>query len=114
MGGDHLELSLCGRVDANLTSLSIESYYTILNYSNGITNDYRSLSPSGSVGAELMYKIRNISLGMEAGYLVDLTGNLKDTNGGDALLDPYDSERNLTSDWTGWLVQLSALVWFKF
>lgn len=114
LGGDHLDLSLYGRVDANLTSLTIQSSYTILNYSNVISNKYRSISPVGSVGAELMYKFNDFSLGMDAGYLVDLTGDLKDAVGGDALLDPNDRERVLTSDWTGWHVRITALIWLNF
>ncbi len=114
LGGDRLDLSLYGRVDANLTSLTIQSSYTILNYSNSISNKYRSISPVGSVGTELMYKFSDFSLGMDAGYLVDLTGDLKDRDDGDALLDPNDSERVLTSDWTGWHVHLTAVIWLKF
>lgn len=114
LGGDHFDLSLYGRVDANLTSLTIQSSYTILNYSNSIYNKYRSISPVGFVGTELMYKFNDFSLGMDAGYLVDLTGNLKDTEEGDTLLDPNDRERVLTSDWTGWQVHITALIWLKF
>ncbi len=114
LGGDRLDLSLYGRVDANLTSLTIQSSYTVLNYSDGISNKYRSISPVGSVGTELMYKFSDFSLGMDAGYLVDLTGDLKDTDDSDALLDPNDSERVLTSDWTGWHVHLTAVIWLKF
>ena len=113
MGGDHLELCLYGKLDANLTSLTIESFYNIISYSNGITNKYRSISPLGVIGAELMYKFGNFSIGMDAGYQVDFAGNLKDTNGGDPLLDPYDSDKTLTTDWTGWNVHLKALIWFK-
>jgi hypothetical protein len=113
MGGDRLNLNLYGKVDANLTSLTIESYYNILSYSNGITNRYRSISPLGIIGAELMYTFGNFALGMDAGYTVDLTGNLKDTDEGDPLLDPYDREKTLTTDWTGWNVHLSVLIWLK-
>jgi len=114
LGGDHFDLSLYGRVDANLTSMTIQSSYTILNYLNGISNQYRSISPVGSVGTELIYKFKDFSLGMDAGYLVDLTSDLKDTNDGDPLLDPNDRETVLTSDWTGWQVHITALIWLKF
>jgi hypothetical protein len=113
MGGDRLDLNLYGKLDANLTSLSIESYYNILSYSNGITNKYRSISPLGVIGAELMYKFGNFALGMDAGYQVDLAGNLKDTEAGDPLQDPYDGTKTLTSDWTGWNVHLSVLIWVR-
>jgi hypothetical protein len=114
MGGDRLDLALNGRLDANLTNLSIESYYTIYNYSNRLTNQYRSISPSLNVGAELMYKLKKVSMGMEAGYLVDLQGNLKYTGDGDPLLDPNDTDRVLSSDWTGWYAHIKALIWLNF
>lgn len=113
LGGDRLDLSMYGRVDANLTSLTVQSSYTILNHSNSMYNKYWSISPVGSVGAELIYKFKGFSVGMDAGYLVDLTGDLKDTDGGDPLLDPNDRERVLTSDWTGWQVHITALIGLK-
>ncbi len=61
-----------------------------------------------------MYKLKKLSLGMEAGYLVDLKGNLKDTSDGDPLLDPNDLDRVLSSDWTGWYLQLKTLIWLDF
>jgi len=112
-GGDRLELLLSGRAGANLTYLTIESYYNILYYSDAISNRYRSLSPNGSVSTELNVNFSGFSVGLEAGYQVDLTGNLKDTNDGDALLDPNDRETTLTTDWTGWRVQLTASIWFR-
>jgi len=114
LGGDRLELSLNGSLDANYTSMTIQSYYTIFNYSDGLSNKYRSISPSIAVGGELMYKLKKLSLGMEAGYLIDLKGNLKDTSDGDPLLDPNDLDRVLSSDWTGWYVQFKTLIWLDF
>ncbi|MCK4989349.1 MAG: hypothetical protein KAS29_02645, partial [Bacteroidales bacterium] len=93
LGGDRIDLSLNGSLDANYTSMTIQSYYTIFNYSDGLSNKYRSISPSIAVGGELMYKLKKLSLGMEAGYLVDLKGNLKDTSDGDPLLAPNDLDR---------------------
>lgn len=113
LSGDRLDLSMYGKVDANLTSLTIESYYNILSYSNGRVNKYRSISPAGNVGAELTYNFENFALGMEVGYLVDIPGKLKDNTNGDPLLDPNDSAKTLTSDWTGWNVDLGVLIWIK-
>ena len=114
LGGNRLDLFLKGSVDANLTSMTIQSSYTIYSYINSMSNKYRSISPSGTIGAELMYKFKNFSLGMEAGYLVDLKGNLKNTDSGNPLLDPNDTEQTLTSDWTGWYVQIKGQIPLKF
>jgi len=113
LDGDWLDLSLSGRLDANYTSLFIESHYRIYNAGNRITNQYRSISPSGCIGVELMYELNQLALGVEGGYLVDLKGNLKDTDDGDPLQDPYDRERVLTSDWTGWYARFSILIKFR-
>ena len=114
LGGDHLGLSLNGSLDANYTSMTIQSLYTVFNFSDGLNNKYRSISPSIAAGGELMYNLKKMSLGMEAGYLVDLKGNLKDTDDGDPLLDPNDLDRVLSSDWTEWYVQLKDQIWLNF
>ena len=114
LGGDRLDLSLNGSLDANYSTMTIQSYYTIFNYSDGMSNKYRSISPSIAVGGELMYKLKKLSLGVDAGYLVDLKGTLKDTSDGDPLLDPNDLDRELSTDWTGWYVQLKGLIWLDF
>jgi len=114
LSGSRLDLSLNGRMDANITSMTIQSYYEIYSYYNGLSNKYRSISPSASVEAELMYKLRGFSLGINAGYLADLAAELEDVENGDPLLDPNDLERTLVSDWTGWYVQLKAQIWLKF
>jgi hypothetical protein len=110
LGGDLLDLALSGRLDANFTNMNIESYYSIFSYGSRLTNRYWSLSPSGSIGGELWYRLRKISLGLEAGYMVDLKGDLKETGGGDPLRDPNDRDRVLTSDWSGWLARASLLI----
>ncbi len=114
MGGDRLDLALNGRLDAILTNVTIGSSYSIYNYSSRMENEYRSISPGVTVGAELMYKFNDFSMGMDAGYLVDLQGNLKDTENDAPLLDPTDTGRVLSSEWTGWYVHLKALIWLNF
>jgi len=113
LSGERFDLSLYGKAEANLSSLSILTAYSILNSSNSGTTTYRSISPVGTVGTELMYGFRDFSLGLDAGYLVDLTGNLKNTDDGEALLDPQDRERILTTDWTGWQLKVKAVIWLK-
>jgi len=114
LGGDRLSLSLNGRVDANITTLNLESYYTIYNFGNAISDKYRSLSPSVTLGTELMYKFEKFSFGLEGGYLIDIKGDLKESDNGDPLLDPNDIERVLNSDWTGWYLQFKVLIWLNF
>jgi hypothetical protein len=110
LGGDRLDLALSGRLDGNYTPVLIESYYNIFSYGSNISNSYRSISPGGSIGGELWYRLRKISLGLEAGYMVDLKGDLKESGDGDPLTDPNDRDRVLTSDWSGWLVRASLLI----
>ena len=114
LGGERLNLSLYGRVDANLSTVAIESGIDVLGLTNGIINQYRSISPSATAGLELMYKFSGFSLGLDAGYLVDFPGDLRNTESDDYLIDPYDSDRILTSDWTGWFVGIKALIGKNF
>ena len=51
---------------------------------------------------------------MDGGYLVDIPGEFTNRDGGNELTDPYDRQRVLTTDWTGWRVGLKALVWLNF
>jgi len=113
-GGDRIDLSLYGKAEALLSDLSINSSYTILSYTNSMFNKYRAISPAGTVGAELSYKLKKIALGLSAAYLVDLTGGLKEKDEGNPLLDPNDSEKTLSSDWTGWQVQLSVQIPLRY
>jgi hypothetical protein len=113
VGGERLDLSLSGRLDFNLSSVNIESAINVLGFINRIYNQYRSLSPSGTAGLELMYKFSGFSLGLEAGYLVDLGGNLTNTESKDELSDPNDRNRILTTDWTGWHAGIKIQIWFN-
>jgi hypothetical protein len=113
LGGEQLELSLYGRVDVNLSLVNIESSLNIDGNVIQILDQYRSISPSGTAGIELMYKFTGFSLGMEAGYLVDLPGSLKDSGGDGDLTDPNDRDRILTTDWTGWRVGIKTLIWLN-
>ena len=111
LGGERLDLSLCGRLDFNLSSVNIESAINVLGYLNRIHNQYRSISPSGTAGLELMYNFSGFSLGLEAGYLVDLAGDLTNTESKDELSDPNDRNRILTTDWTGWHAGIKIQIW---
>jgi len=111
LGGERLDLSLNGRLDFNLSSVNIESAINVLGYTNRIYNQYRSISPSGTAGLELMYKFSGFSVGLEAGYLVDLAGNLKNTESNNELRDPNDQNRILTTDWTGWHAGIKIQIW---
>jgi hypothetical protein len=113
LGRKHMGIFLYGRADANLSFVSIQSNVNVLGLVSRIRNQYRSISPSGTAGIELMYKFKGFSLGLDAGYLVDLQGNLKDTDGDQDLTDPYDRNRILTTDWTGWHVGLNARIWLN-
>jgi hypothetical protein len=110
---EHIDIALNGRVDLNLTTVEIASGINILGLINRIYSKYRSLGPSVSGGVEVMYIFENLDLGIHAGYLVDIPGNLRATDGDDELTDPNDRERVLTADWTGWHVGIKTRIWLK-
>ena len=113
MGGKRLNLALNGRIDANFSTVGIESLINILGRTNNIINQYRSISPSLTAGLEFMYKFSGFSLGLDAGYLVDLPGELKNTGSDNYLSDPNDGNKTLTSDWTGWHAGFKTLIWLN-
>ena len=110
---DRLDLSLYGRLDANYTTLDVNTSIYVLGLSNTINHKYSSISPTGSSGLELLYKFKESAVGIEGGYLVDFSGKLKNRETGNDLLDPNDSQRVLTSDWTGWRVGIKGIIWLK-
>jgi hypothetical protein len=112
--GDRLNLAIYGRVDANLSTVAIETLVNILGNTNHIINQYRSISPSATAGLELMYKFSGFSLGLDAGYMVDFAGDLRNPESKDYLSDPLNSNKNLTSNWTGWHAGIKTLIWLNY
>lgn len=112
--GDRLNLFLYGRADANFTRMTVQSFLYVHGRSSSSNDRYRSISPSGTAGLELFYSFQDFSLGLDAAYLVDLRGDLKDGEQDIHMTDPNDRERILSSDWTGWQVELKALIWLNF
>ena len=110
---DRLDLSLYGRLDANYSRLNITSSIYVLDRTSIAKYPYSSLSPNGSAGLEFLYKFKDSAIGIEAGYLADLPGKLKDGETGNELLDPNDSQRVLTTDWTGWRIGIKGIIWIK-
>ena len=108
---DRLDLALYGRVDASISSVQIESAVNVLGLINRIYNQYRSISPCGTAGIELMFKFRGFALGVDGAYLVDLPGRLVNTETKNDLTDPYDRNRILTTDWTGWRAGIKVRIW---
>jgi hypothetical protein len=113
IGTERLDLSLYGRLDANYSRLNITSSIYVLDLSNINKYAYSSISPNGSAGLEFLYKFKDSAIGIEAGYLVDLPGKLKDRESGSKLQDPNDSQRVLTTDWTGWRMGIKGIIWIK-
>jgi len=111
LGGDRIELSINGRLEIKYTSLEILSSIYALRFSQYASSKYSSVSPGGSAGLELLIHFGTYSFGAEAGYEVDAPGKLSDKDTNKDLLDPYDGDRVMTSDWTGWFAQAKFLLW---
>lgn len=110
--GDHYDLSVYGRAGANINRIEIISSMIVLDYSSRSEVIYNTVSPSGSAGLEFYYHFHNLSLGLEGGYRVDIPGKLSHKDSGEDLLDPSpDSDRVLTSDWSGWRAQAKIAYW---
>jgi len=113
LAGELIDLALYGRLDANFTRVEISNSIYVLGFYSGASDKYKSVSPNTSAGLELMFHLKNFTVGMDAGYLVDLPGKLSDTQSGGSLLDPADNTRALKSDWSGWRAGLRAVIWLN-
>ncbi len=113
LSSERLDLALFGRLDANMSQTELTTYLSASGYSNSASEKYRAISPNGSVGFELGYNLKNISLGLEGGYLVDRPGSLENVDNKRKFKDPVNNQRVLTTDWTGWRVALKANLWFS-
>ena len=106
------EFSIYGAMQGNLSSMDLISAIYVPGYTSGVRQDFRSFSPHLSAGLEVLVRLGDISAGLHGGYLVDLTGELKDRETGSPLEDPRERGRILTSDWTGWRAGLRLILWF--
>ena len=114
LGGDFYELSVFGSLGANLSRIKLTNTLLVLGYSDLSQSDFQAISACGSAGLEAMLHLSGFSAGLEAGYNVDMPGELKDGDSGADLIDPETgSDRILTTDWTGWQVQLKLYFWLR-
>lgn len=105
-------LNAYGKAEVNYTTMSISTLYVINNsFSDRDYYEYRSLSPSISGGLEFFFQLESASLGLDASYMADIPGKFKEKDSGNELLDPNDRDRALTSDWTGWRIQVKVVIW---
>jgi hypothetical protein len=107
------EVSVYGRIDANFTHLSIASVLYVPGYYQRTVDKYRSFSPAPSAGFEFYYHLQTVSFGLDAGYLVDIAGDLSERETGADFLDPQDRTRILNADWTGWRARLKVVFWIR-
>ena len=105
LNGERYSLSVFGRVDANITRINVSTSRYALGYSDGWSYELGSVSPAGTAGLEFFLHFNDFSIGVDGGYMVDIPGNLSNS-------DPADPQRILTSDWSGWRVQLKGMIWF--
>lgn len=112
LNGERYSLSVFGRVDANITRIKVSTSIYALGYSDGWSSDLGSVSPSGNAGLEFFLHFNDFSIGVDGGYMVEIPGNLTNREEDEEFSDPADPRRILTSDWSGWRVQLKGMIWF--
>lgn len=112
LNGERYSLSVFGRVDANITRINVSTSRYALGYSDGWSYELGSVSPAGTAGLEFFLHFNDFSIGVDGGYMVDIPGNLSNRDDDEEFSDPADPQRILTSDWSGWRVQLKGMIWF--
>lgn len=112
LGEKRAVLSAYGKAGLNYSLCEITSAIQIYSgYADFSSSSYHAFSPVVAGGLEFFYHLESLSFGVDASYMADIPGELKHNNSGDPFLDPEDSERTLTSDWTGWQLQLKVILW---
>ncbi|MCK4748886.1 MAG: hypothetical protein KAT15_17655, partial [Bacteroidales bacterium] len=111
VSGKRYDLSIYGRGDANITRMKIAHSIYASGYSDSFRSSLGSVSPAGTAGLELFLHFNEFSIGMDGGYTLERPGKLSHRDGGEELTDPVDPQRVLTSDWTGWRLQIKAMIW---
>lgn len=114
LGSARYDLSIYGRLDANITRINISTSLNVLGYSNEVVHKYGTVSPTGTAGLRFYFHFKDFSIGMDGGYRVDRPGKLSSREDGDEFKDPADPQRVLNSDWTGWCAQAKAQFWLNF
>jgi hypothetical protein len=74
------ELSLMGNLSLTHTRVKVSKYIITARLSEENSLLLTSFSPSGLGGIELMYHFETVSLGLEAGYLANLSTEIKPAN----------------------------------
>lgn len=111
--GAGFDISAFALLEGNLSTIVIESSIYAMGSSNGGMSTYRALQASATGGLTLMYRIRDISLGIEGAYLKDIPRVLKEKENKTELTDPNDVSRGLVSDWSGWQAKVRVVFWIK-
>ena len=113
LSGERYDLSVFGKVDLNMTLVDVTHSWYVLGFGDRGSFDYISFSPAGSAGLEFMFHLKGYSLGVGGRYLGDLKGDLRERKNDRPLNDPNQSDRVLTTDWTGWRAQAKAVIWLE-
>ena len=119
LGDNKFELLATASLSATISKLEISELISassiyFAGISSGYNSTYKSTSPAVSVGLEGLYHGDRYSFGIDAGYYHDFTNDLiyaQDSSY--KLTDPNDSERILTSDWSGFRAHVKIIFWFS-
>ncbi|MEZ5069786.1 MAG: hypothetical protein R2751_02160 [Bacteroidales bacterium] len=110
---DWLGFSMYGRAALNISQIEAFSSLYVGSLGSTNTDKYRSFSPDLSAGGELLFRLGDVELGLEGGYLFNLSGQLANTDSRSDLVDPGDPDRVLSADWTGFRAGLKVIVWTR-
>lgn len=105
------ESSVTGSLMANFTRAQIDTEVYVLGYYSTTAHTYRAVQPALKGGIEALCRLETISLGIEAGYLLDLPSGLKDKQSGEPFIDETDPGHQYVADWSGFSARLSILIW---
>jgi hypothetical protein len=112
LGGERYDLSVYGRVDANISRVSLSRTIYIMGYGSRQTEKFGGIKAGFTAGAEFLWHFHKISLGVDGGYMLDLPAGLSSLDsGGNLSITSGGTSRVVTTDWTGWRAQAKAIIW---
>jgi hypothetical protein len=115
LDGERYDLSVYGRVDANISRVTLSRTIYVMGYGTRQNEKYGGVKAGFTAGTEFLWHFRDFSLGVDGGYMLDLPASLSSLDsGGDLTIPSGGAPMVITADWTGWRAQAKAIIWLHF
>jgi hypothetical protein len=113
VGGNWYDLSVYGRADGHISRVERTRSIYVLGVGSRSTERFTGMKAAFTAGSEFLFHFREISFGLDGGYMLDLPAPLTSSDTNSELKIPSNgTSKVVTTDWTGWRAQAKVIVWF--